>query len=141
MLLEVIRNLPAVDYQIDFVFTVQEEVGLRGARTAAYQLQPDLAIAVDVTCTGDTPEAPVMAVELGKGPAIKVKDRSLISHPQVKNRLEETAKLLGIPYQLEILERGGTDAGSIHLAREGIPSGDFLPAVRAQPSQIIDYRT
>ena len=106
-----------------------------GARTAAYQLQPDLAIAVDVTCTGDTPEAPVMAVELGKGPAIKVKDRSLISHPQVKNRLEETAKLLGIPYQLEILERV-VPMPLIHLAREGILSGVIsLPARYAQPGR------
>ena len=142
VLLEVIRNLPPVDYQIDFVFTVQEEVGLRGARTAAYQLQPHLAVAVDVTRTGDTPEAPVMAVELGKGPAIKVKDRSFISHPRVKDLLEETARSQDIPYQLEILERGGTDAGSIHLTREGIPTGVISIPTRYihSPAEIIDYR-
>ncbi|HHY36243.1 MAG TPA: M42 family metallopeptidase [Firmicutes bacterium] len=142
VLLEVIRNLPPVDYQIDFVFTVQEEVGLRGARTAAYQLQPDLALVVDVTRTGDTPEAPVMAVKLGKGPAIKVKDRSFISHPRVKDLLEETARLHGIPYQLEILERGGTDAGSIHLTGEGIPTGVISLPTRYihSPAEIIDYR-
>ncbi|MGB4170685.1 MAG: M42 family metallopeptidase [bacterium] len=142
VLLEVIRNLPPVDYQIDFVFTVQEEVGLRGARTAAYQLQPHLAVAVDVTRTGDTPEAPVMAVELGKGPAIKVKDRSFISHPRVKDLLEETARSQDIPYQMEILERGGTDAGSIHLTREGIPTGVISIPTRYihSPAEIIDYR-
>ena len=77
------------------VFTVQEEVGLRGAKTSAYGLEPDLAIAVDVTDTGDTPEASEMAVELGKGPAIKIKDSSVICHPKVK-------KLLLMPLQEEI---------------------------------------
>lgn len=83
-----------------------------------------------------------MAVELGKGPAIKVKDRSFISHPRVKDLLEETARSQDIPYQLEILERGGTDAGSIHLTREGIPTGVISIPTRYihSPAEIIDYR-
>lgn len=63
---------------------MQEEAGLRGAKTSAFGVDPDLAIAVDVTLTGDTPEAHKMAVKLGEGPAIKVKDNSVISHPTQK---------------------------------------------------------
>ena len=77
------------------MFTTQEEVGLRGARTAAYSLDPDYGIAVDVTGTGDTPEAHRMAVSLGKGAAIKVKDSSVITHPAVKDLLVNTAKAKG----------------------------------------------
>ena len=105
------------------VFTVQEEVGLRGAKTSAYGLEPDLAIAVDVTDTGDTPEASEMAVELGKGPAIKIKDSSVICHPKVKKALIDAAARRNIPFQLEVLEKGGTDTGAIHLTRSGVPSG------------------
>lgn len=142
ILLALIRDLPAVEYQIDFVFTVQEEVGLRGARTAAYHLKPDLALAVDVTRTGDIPEAALMTVELGKGPAIKVKDTSIISHLQVRRLLEEAAKRADIPYQLEVLEKGGTDAGSIHLTREGVPTGVISIPARYlhSPVEVIDYR-
>jgi len=111
------------DHEVSFVFTVQEEVGLRGARTAAYRLNPDIGLAVDVTRSGDTPEAARMAVSLGKGPAVKVKDSSILAHPRVKNRMMAVAEKEGIPYQLEILERGGTDAGAIHITREGVPSG------------------
>lgn len=111
------------DNEIYFVFTVQEEVGLRGARTAAYRLNPEVGLAVDVTRTGDTPEAHKMAVALGKGPTVKVKDNSIIAHPWVKGKMMAVAEKNGIPYQLEVLEKGGTDAGAIHIAREGIPSG------------------
>ncbi len=111
------------DNEIYFVFTVQEEVGLRGARTSAYRLNPDIGLAVDVTRSGDTPEAPRMAVSLGKGPTVKVKDNSIIAHPRVKERMMAVAEGEGIPYQPEVLERGGTDAGAIHITREGIPSG------------------
>lgn len=114
-------NEPAND--VYFVFTVQEEVGVRGARTAAYRLKPHYGLAVDVTRTGDTPESETMAVSLGKGPAIKIKDTLIISHPAVKKIMKEAAEKEGIPYQLEVLERGGTDSGAIHLSREGVPSG------------------
>jgi putative aminopeptidase FrvX len=142
LLIALAKSLPLLDYQLDLVFTVQEEVGLRGARTAAYQLKPDMALAVDVTRTGDTPETPIcMAVELGKGPAIKVKDSSIICHPQVKALLEAAADKEGIPYQLEVLERGGTDAGAIHLCREGVPTGAIsIPARYVHtPVEVIDY--
>ncbi len=106
-----------------FVFTVQEEVGLRGARTSAFAVSPDLGIALDVTRTGDTPKSITMAVGLGKGAAIKVKDSSVVVSPKVKNLMVETAKKHGIPYQFEVLEAGGTDSGAIHMTKEGVPSG------------------
>jgi putative aminopeptidase FrvX len=123
VLIKVLRELRVPNYNVFAVFTVQEEVGLRGAKTSAYGLEPDLAIAVDVTDTGDTPEASKMAVELGKGPAIKVKDSSVICHPKVKQALIDAAIRRNISFQLEVLEKGGTDTGAIHLARSGVPSG------------------
>ncbi|NMB11224.1 MAG: M42 family metallopeptidase [Firmicutes bacterium] len=140
VLIETARRLQTSPHEIYFVFTSQEEVGLRGARTAAYSIDPDYGIAVDVTGTGDTPEAPRMAVSLGKGAAIKVKDRSVITHPKVKDLLVNTAKAKGISYQMEVLERGGTDAGSIHLTRSGVPTGAVSIPSRYihTPSEMVD---
>ena len=123
VLIEAIKRMPQTDNEIYFVFTVQEEIGLRGAKTSAYQLKPDIAIAIDVTDTGDTPEAHLMEVKCGGGPAIKIKDNSIICHPEVKKLLEESAKNINIPYQYEILEYGGNDSGAIHIAAGGVPSG------------------
>jgi tetrahedral aminopeptidase len=109
--------------EVCFVFSVQEELGLRGAKTAAFGYEPDYGLAVDVTLVGDTPKASNMAVSLGMGPAIKVKDSSVITHPLVRRLMVERAECLKIKYQLEVLERGGTDAGAIHLSRAGVPSG------------------
>jgi len=111
------------DNEVYFVFTAQEEVGTRGAAASAYNIHPDFAIAVDVTSTGDTPKARKMAVSLGKGAAIKVMDRSIIVNPDIRENMIKTAKENNIPYQLEVLEFGGTDAGPIHMTKGGIPSG------------------
>lgn len=140
VLVEVARRLGTSPHEVYFVFTVQEEVGLRGARTAAFGLAPDVAIAVDITLTGDTPKAETMEVSLGKGAAIKVKDASLICHPGLRRSLEETARAHGITYQLEILERGGTDAGAMQLTREGVPAGVIsVPCRYAHtPSEMVD---
>ena len=141
VLVEALRRLPAsLPQGLCFVFSVQEEVGLRGAATAAYRLRPGYGFAVDVTSVGDTPEAPVMAVSLGQGPAIKVKDSSIIAHPEVRDRMIDTAEKNRIPYQLEVLERGGTDAGAIHLSREGVPSGALSIPCRYvhAPSEMVD---
>lgn len=121
--IEVMRQLKASPHDIAFVFSVQEEVGLRGARTAAYTVDPDLAIAVDVTRTGDTPKGLKMAVELGKGPAIKVKDSGMLASPEVIALMEQAAKKAGVPYQREVLERGSTDAASMQLTRAGVRAG------------------
>ncbi|TYQ15468.1 UNVERIFIED_CONTAM: endoglucanase [Acetivibrio alkalicellulosi] len=123
VVIDAINNMPKTENEIYYVFTVQEELGLRGAKTAAYQIKPDLAIAVDVTLTGDTPNSHLMEVKCGKGPAIKIKDRSIICHPKVKKLLENSAKKINIPYQYEVLEAGGSDPGAIHISAGGVPSG------------------
>lgn len=141
VLIETLRNLEETPHEIYAVFTVQEEVGLRGATTSAFGIAPDIAIAIDVTATGDTPEAHPMAIALGKGPAIKVKDRGMLAHPSVKRLLIETAKQHEIPYQLEVLEFGSTDARAIQTTREGVPAGVVSIPTRYlhTPSQMLDY--
>lgn len=118
------------DKDLYFVFTTQEEVGLRGARTAAYAHDFDYAIAVDVTDTGDTPSAPAMAVKLGGGAAIKVMDRSILCDADVREAMLQAAKDGNIPYQLEIMNDGGTDAGAIHTSRSGVKTGGISVPTR-----------
>lgn len=141
VLLQVLRDLKETPHDVYFVFTVQEEVGLRGAMTSGYGIAPDLALAVDVTTTGDTPEAHTMAVSLGDGPAIKVKDGGMLAHPGVKNWLVETAEANEIPYQLEVLEGGTTDARAIQTSRAGVPAGCVSIPCRYihTPSEMVDY--
>jgi endoglucanase len=117
------------------VFTVQEEVGLKGARTSAFGLNPDVGIAIDTCIPGDHPgiKKTDSAVEIGKGPSITVMDaggRGVITHPRVLEWLCETAKAKGIPYQMDVTESGTTDASAISLTREGIPSGVISVATR-----------
>lgn len=103
------------------VFSVQEEVGCRGAKTASFALAPDVGIALDVTAWGDTPEVDQPAVALGKGIAVKVMDRASISNPALRDQLMGLAEKRNIPYQREVLAFGGTDAGSMQTSRGGIP--------------------
>lgn len=117
------------------VFTVQEEVGLKGARTSAFGLNPDVGIAIDTCIPGDHPgiKKTDSAVQIGKGPSITVMDaggRGVISHPRVLEWLRETAKAKGVPYQMDVTESGTTDASAISLTREGIPSGVISVATR-----------
>ena len=121
--IETIKKINNPINDLYFVFTVQEEVGLRGAKTAAYKVSPDIGIALDVTSNGDTPKAKRFAIGLNKGAAIKVKDNSIICHPKIRDVLVELAKENEIPYQMEVLEFGGTDSGAIHVNKEGVPSG------------------
>jgi putative aminopeptidase FrvX len=124
--IEAMRRIKATGTpnEVYFVFTVQEEVGVRGARPAAFGLAPDLGIALDVTTTGDTPRPPSrMEVKLGGGAAIKVQDSGLIVPPAVKEMMIAAAEAHGIPYQLELLSMGSTDAAAISLAGSGVPSG------------------
>lgn len=120
---ETIKAIKEQKNDLYFVFSVQEEVGLRGAKTAAYRISPDIGMSLDVTAHGDTPKAKRFAVGLNKGAAIKVKDNSIICHPKVREVLVNIAKSNNIPYQMEVLEFGGTDSGAIHLTKEGVPSG------------------
>jgi putative aminopeptidase FrvX len=134
ILLEVMKRARS-DATICGVGTVQEEVGLKGARTAAFRINPDMALALDVTISGDHPgmkeeEAPAKA---GKGPCIILTDasgRGIITHPQVKELLIQVAEEEEIPYQIEVSEGGTTDATAIHLTREGIPTGVISPPSR-----------
>jgi endoglucanase len=109
--------------EVYFVFTVQEEVGLRGARPAAYGINPDVAIALDVTATGDEIKNDRMAVRLGGGAAIKLHDMGLVVPPAVRDWMINRAAADSIAYQLELLTKGTTDAAGIQTARAGVPSG------------------
>jgi len=141
ILLAVLQELASSPHELSFVFTVQEEVGLRGASTSGYGVEPELALAVDVTGTGDTPECAPMAVSLGAGPAVKVKDSGMLAHPGVKDWLIRTAEAEGIPFQREVLTAGTTDACAIQITRAGVPSGCVsIPARYVHsPSEIVDY--
>lgn len=140
VMIEAAKRLKHGPNDVYFVFTVQEEVGLRGARTAAYAVDPDFGLAFDVTRTGDTPKTITMDVAVGKGAAIKVKDSSMVTHPMVKNHLVAMAEKHKIPYQLEVLEAGGTDAGAIHLTKAGVPSGTISIPCRYihTPNEMVD---
>jgi endoglucanase len=142
VLIETMRHLQDSAHDVYFVFSVQEEVGLRGARTSAYGIEPELGIAVDITLAADTPEAAKLAMKLGEGPCVKVIDSGMLSHPGVKNLLVETAESRGIPYQLEVLHRGTTDAAAIQLSRSGVPAGCVSIACRYfhTPSEMVDMR-
>ena len=106
------------------VFTVQEEMGARGARVAAYAVAPDVAFALEGTIADDLPKKKDTSptTQLGAGPAITIMDRSVIADKRLVKLLVETAKEEGIPYQFKQPGVGGTDAGRIHLTREGVPS-------------------
>ena len=125
VLLQALREIGSTPHDLSFVFTVQEEVGLRGAGTAGYGLEPEIAVAVDVTLTGDTPECAPMAVSLGAGPAVKIKDGGMLAHAGVKDWLLRTAEAGKIPCQREVLTRGTTDASAIQLSRAGVPPAAF----------------
>jgi len=141
VLIETLRNLEENPNQVYFVFSVQEEVGLRGAATAAFGLDPDIGIAVDVTRSGDTPKGIKMDVSLGSGPAVKVRDSGMLSDPKVVDWMVNTAKKAKIPYQLEVLEGGTTDARAIQLTRAGVPAGCISIPCRYvhAPSEMVDY--
>ncbi len=141
VLLQTLKGLGKSPHELYFVFTVQEEVGLRGATTSGFSVEPEIAVAVDVTLTGDTPECAPMAVALGAGPAIKIKDGGMLSHPGVKDWLIRTAEAAAIPYQREVLTAGTTDASTLQVSRAGVPSGCIsIPCRNVHlPSEMIDY--
>jgi putative aminopeptidase FrvX len=127
------------------VFTVQEEVGLKGARTSAYLLDPDCAVATDVTIPGDHPgiEKKDSGLEMGKGPSITIVDssgRGLIANRSMVSWLRDTAEKNDIPVQLEVGTGGTTDATSIHLTKGGIPTTTLSIPARYihSPVEVID---
>lgn len=132
--IEVLKQLQEEDHPnvVYGVGTVQEEVGLRGAKTAAHTIQPDIGFAVDVGVAGDTPGIPDRDAdsELGKGPQIILYDASMISHKGLRELVVETADENNIPYQYASMAGGGTDSGSIHLTANGVPSLSITIATR-----------
>ncbi len=123
VMLEALRALRDHDVEVVGVATVQEEVGLRGASTAAFGVEPDVGIALDVTLAMDIPGGAdhERVTELGKGVGIKVMDSSSISDPRLVRHFRDLAREENIPFQMEVLPRGGTDAGAMQRSRTGLP--------------------
>lgn len=120
LLVSLLSDLPSVKDTVIAVFSTQEEVGLRGAKTAAYGVEPDVGIALDVTANGDTPEDKLPAVKLGEGICVKIMDRGSISNPELVRELLVAGEKAGVPTQREVLPFGGTDAGAMQLTRGGV---------------------
>lgn len=132
--IDVLKNLkdsnhPNIVYGVG---TVQEEVGLRGAKTAANLIKPDIGFGVDVGIAGDTPgvtEKEALS-KMGKGPQIILYDASMVSHKGLRDLVTDTADELNIPYQFDSVPGGGTDSGSIHLTHKGVPTLSITIATR-----------
>lgn len=141
VLLKVLETINSKN-DLYFVFTSQEEVGLRGAKTSAFSIAPDYAIAVDVTDTGDTPNGINMATNLSGGAAVKIMDRSVLCDAFIRSKLCELASENNIDYQLEIMNDGGTDAGAISLSGSGVKTGGISVPTRYihSPSEMISKK-
>lgn len=132
--IEVLRQLKDVNHPntVYGVGTVQEEVGLRGAKTSAHFIQPDIGFAVDVGIAGDTPgvtDKEALA-KMGDGPQIIMYDASMVSHKGLRDFVTDTADEAGIPYQFDFVAGGGTDSGAIHLTANGVPALSITIATR-----------
>jgi endoglucanase len=124
-----------------FVFTTQEEVGVRGATVSAFGIDPEVGLSIDVTPAGDTPNGIRRDIALGKGPAIKIKDSKMLADSRVVDWMERAAKNASIATQREVLTNGSTDARAIQLARSGVPTGGLVLPCRYihSPSEMMDY--
>lgn len=132
--IDVLKNLKGTDHPnvVYGVGTVQEEVGLRGAKTSANLIEPDIAFGVDVGIAGDTPgiSEKEAASKMGDGPQIVLYDASMVSHKGLRDLVTDTADELNIPYQFESMPGGGTDSGSIHISANGVPALSITIATR-----------
>jgi endoglucanase len=138
--IESLRALKSTPHDVYFVFTTQEEFGAYSAGPSAFEIAPDLGIAVDVTSTGDSPDAVTMAMKLGKGACIKFKDNDALSDPRIVQWMIRTAEKNKIPYQREVMPFGGTDASPIQRSRAGVPVGCISIPTRYvhSPSEMVD---
>lgn len=123
ILIELIHKNIQSEYDLYYVFTVQEEVGTRGAITASYTIEPHIGLSIDITGSEDLPGVKISTAKLGQGVGIKLMDPSLIIHPDVKSLLTDVAKSNDIQFQYEIMKRGGTDAGAMQYSKSGVKSG------------------
>lgn len=140
-LLMAMEQCSARNNDLYFVFTTQEEVGLRGAKTAAFAIDPDYAVVVDVTVAGDELGSKHEGSSvLGGGAAIKVMDSSVICHPQMVKKMDELARAADILAQMDVLSAGGTDGGSIHTTRMGVVTGGVSVPCRYihTPTEMVD---
>ena len=128
ILIRLAKKLKKLKNETYFTFTVQEEMGLYGAKTSAYIIDPDWAIAVDVTNADDF--APDATIKLGHGPCLTIKDAEMISSPIIDNWVRDIAKKHKIPLQLDVSDFGTTDALNISVSREGVPSTSINVPVR-----------
>ncbi|MBM7701261.1 M42 family metallopeptidase [Metabacillus iocasae] len=132
--IDVLKQLKGVDHPnvVYGVGTVQEEVGLRGAKTAANMIQPDIAFGVDVGIAGDTPGVSEKEAlgKMGKGPQIILYDASMVSHKGLRDFVTDVADELAIPYQFDAMAGGGTDSGAIHISANGVPALSITIATR-----------
>lgn len=142
VLVDIARQLDGVELKDDvyFAFSVQEEVGCRGSKTAAFAIAPDISLAFDVTGTGDTVGASPMKCELSGGAAIKIKDSSVICDPTLVDELISVAKEKKIKYQLEVLLYGGTDTSSMQMTGVGSRAGALSIPTRYihSPNEMLD---
>lgn len=122
--LETMRNMKEHPNIVYGVATVQEEVGLRGAETSTFAVQPDIGVAVDVCIAGDTPgmKREEARAKLGEGPCLLLYDRSMVPHRGLRDHVIDLAEEAGIPLQFDSMAGGGTDAGRIHLFGRGVPT-------------------
>ncbi len=139
VMIETMKKIKNSPHELVFVFSTQEEVQSKGATTAAYEIEPDLAIALDVTPSLDIVGIK-MQVDLGSGPAIKVRDVGMLSDPRVVRWMEDTAKKNKIAYQLEVLDVGTTDAKVMQISKAGMPTGALSIPCRYvhSPSEVVD---
>ena len=137
--IETLRALKSTPNEVYFVFTSQEEVGTRGAATAAFGIEPEIAIAVDVTPTGDTPNSHKLEVAIGKGNAIKIRDVGMLADAGIVRWMIRTAEKARLPYQREVLTIGSTDAMSMQISRAGVLAGALSVPVRYvhSPSEMV----
>ena len=142
VLLEVAEHLGEVEHEVVFAFTCQGEIGPRGAGTAAYGVQPDLALVVDVTGASDVPKGPRGDVHLGKGPALKLKDGAYMAHFGLSELVRRVAGEQAIPLQTEILPEGRTDAQVLSVAGQGVPTAviDIPARYRGTGGEMVNLR-
>lgn len=130
ILIKALKNIKNNKNDLYFVFAAQNQVGLRGAKTVSFDIEPDYAVAVDTVCADDTPEGRNSDVALGNGAAVKVKDESFIASKEVREQIVKCAEKNNIKYQIAVAESGRSDAGGAVLSKSGVKSGAVSVPVR-----------
>jgi endoglucanase len=141
VLIETLRQLKKSSHDLYVVFSAQHQVGARGAGTAAYAVQPDLAIVLDTSLASDTPGATPSGIALGKGPAIKFQDEGALTSSGARQLLLNAAREAHIPYQLDVRPSAESDNLFIQASREGVPTGVIGIPLRYHhtPSEIVHH--